>query len=270
MYDLFSSHICSKLETAPRRVLDVSFTTVCELIVQIGTGLGLWPIAQSQAWPNTRIVGLDRVPCQLDLGILKKKWKIGNVSWIQADLQAFLFTIADPSLQPLPFRDNYFGYIHLRFIGLGVSEHHWPSLLEECCRILEPGGKIEIVETSYDLPLAPPSIQDSFASLLLADLVAESPAQAISFTLPMLSGIKPSSIHPVFSEYFTSPPGALRDAATVWISSSLDYNVSCRLEGGTLAQVRQGISGSEHREKTVEQPLRLWVWVIEKLISTTM
>jgi hypothetical protein len=168
----------------------------------------------------------------------------------------------------LPFRDNYFGYIHLRFIGLGVSEHHWPSLLEECCQILEPGGKIEIVETSYDLPLAPASVQNPFASLLLADLVAESPAQAINFTLPMLSGIKPSSIHPVYSEFFTSPPGALRDAASVWISSSLDYKVSCSLEGGTLAEVRQEIRGSEGLEKMVEQPLRLWVWVIEKLGST--
>jgi hypothetical protein len=86
----------------------------------------------------------------------------------------------------------------------------------------------------------------------------------------MLSGIKPSSIHPVYWQTFTNPPGALQDAAAVWISSSLDYKVSCRLEGGTLAKVRQEIRGSEHLEKTVEQPQRLWVWVIEKLSSTVM
>jgi hypothetical protein len=86
----------------------------------------------------------------------------------------------------------------------------------------------------------------------------------------MLSGIKPSSIHPVYSQTFTNPPGALQDAAAVWISSSLDYKVSCRLEGGTLAKVRQEIRGSEHLEKTVEQPQRLWVWVIEKVSSTVM
>lgn len=149
-----------------------------------------------------------------------------------------------------------------------MPEHKWPSFLEECYRILEPGGKIEIVESSYDLALAPSSVQNSFASLLLADLVAESPAQAINFTLPMLSGIKPSSIHPIYSESFTSPPGALRDAASVWISSSLDYKVSRRLDGGTLAMVRQEMRGSEPLERMGEQPVRLWVWVIEKLSST--
>lgn len=169
------------------------------------------------------------------------------------------------SLEPLPFRDNHFGYIHLRFIGLGVSEHHWPSLLEECCRVLEPGGKIEIVETSYDLPLAPTSLQNSFASLLLADLVAESPAHAINFTLPMLSGLKPSSIHPVYSETMAAPPGALRDAAAVWISSSLDDKVSCRLQGGTLTQVKEELRWNETPKQTKDQPLQLWVWVVEKL-----
>jgi len=169
------------------------------------------------------------------------------------------------SLEPLPFKDDYFGYIHLRFIGLGVSEHQWPSLLEECCRILEPGGKIEIVETTYDLPLAPASLQKSFASLLVADLVAESPAHAINFTLPMLSGFKPSSIHPVFSQSFTNPPGALRDAAAVWTNSSLEYKVSCRLQGGTLAQVSEQLRREKPKEDREEQPLQLWIWVIEKI-----
>lgn len=171
---------------------------------------------------------------------------------------------ADSSLEPLPFKDDCFGYIHLRFIGLGIPEHHWPSLLEESLRVLEPGGKIEIVETSYDLPLSPASLQNSFASLLLSDLVAESPAHAINFALPMLEGIIPSSIHPTYSETFTSPPGALRDAAVAWISTSLDYKVSCRLEGGTLAQVKEELGWSTAKGMTEDQPVRLWVWVIEK------
>ena len=86
MHDIFGSHICVKLEKAPGRVLDVRLVRHIELTLQIGTGLGLWPIAQSKLWPNTRFVGLDRAPCQLDLGILKRRWKMGNVSWIQADL----------------------------------------------------------------------------------------------------------------------------------------------------------------------------------------
>jgi hypothetical protein len=130
--------------------------------------------------------------------------------------------------------------------------------------VLEPGGKIEIVETSYDLPLSPVSLQNSFASLLLSDLVAESPAHAVNFALPMLEDVVPSSIHPVYSETFTTPPGALRDAAAAWISSSLDYKVSCRLEGGTLAQVTEELGWNIAEAKQEDQPVKLWVWVMEK------
>lgn len=39
-------------------------------VSQIGTGSGLWPVAQALAWPDASFTGLDIVPCQVDLSAL--------------------------------------------------------------------------------------------------------------------------------------------------------------------------------------------------------
>lgn len=43
---------------------------VTVLTGQVGTGSGLWPISQAILWPQTRFVGLDIVPVQVDLSAL--------------------------------------------------------------------------------------------------------------------------------------------------------------------------------------------------------
>jgi hypothetical protein len=86
LHDLFDSHVFAKLAVQPKRVLDVSETAGLCSFAQIGTGMGLWPIAQSRVWPETEFIGLDRAPCQLDMDVLKRRWNMGNISWTQADL----------------------------------------------------------------------------------------------------------------------------------------------------------------------------------------
>lgn len=44
-------------------------------ILQIGTGLGLWPISQALEWPDATFIGLDIAPCQTDLNLLAEAEK---------------------------------------------------------------------------------------------------------------------------------------------------------------------------------------------------
>lgn len=165
------------------------------------------------------------------------------------------------SLKPLPFGTGAFDYVHMRFIGLGIPEHAWPQLIEEACRVLKRGGKLEIVDMSYQLPLSARSLQDSFASLLLSDYIPDDPSRAIKFALPMIDTLLPTSIHPRMQRHFEVPPRALQDTLLGWISSALDYKSSakegCRTAAHTIANLGWGGAAVE----SVAQPLTVYAWV---------
>lgn len=112
--------------------------------------------------------------------------------------------------------------VHIRLLSLGVPESAWPQLLEECLRVLSPGGYIEIVEMSLSAPgTAPANVQRSFASCLLAEMINPDPSLPIQFAIPTLSGLQPGMGKPVFSG--TLPPGAGEEAVWAWMKSSLEY-----------------------------------------------
>ena len=58
------------------------------------------------------------------------------------------------SLEGLPFDDESFDFIHLRFVGLGIPETAWENLLDECARVLKRGTSILEVSISYLVPPA--------------------------------------------------------------------------------------------------------------------
>lgn len=165
------------------------------------------------------------------------------------------------SLKPLPFRTGAFDYVHMRFIGLGVPEHAWPQLLEEACRVLKSGGKLEIVDMSYQLPLSARSLQHSFASLLLSDYIPDDPSRAIKFALPMIDTLLPTSIHPRMQRQLEAPPRALQDAVLGWMSSALAYKSSARESCRTAAHAIAILGWGEQSVEPIAQPLTVYAWV---------
>lgn len=154
----------------------------------------------------------------------------------------------------------------MRFIGLGVPEHAWPQLLEESCRVLKRGGKIEIVDMSYQLPLSARSLQHSFASLLLSDYIPDDPSRAIKFALPMIETLLPTSIHPRMQRHLGTPPRALQDAVLSWMSSALAYKSSAREVCRTAAHAVSTLGWSESTVvESIEQPLTIYAWVAERI-----
>jgi hypothetical protein len=140
-------------------------------------------------------------------------------------------------------------------------------LLEESCRILKSGGILEIVETSYNMPSAPTSFQTSFASLLIANSIADVPSHAIDFVLPMLEDVRPSTLQAVYRRKFDAPPGALQDATAAWITSALGHKTSFKFRGGTLGRARGQLGWGGETVPGVEQvdTISLWAWVVEKI-----
>lgn len=110
----------------PRRALD------------LGCGRGVWCLDVAKSWKTTEFVGLDIVPIQPPLEQLGDEDLEQRVSWVVANF-----------LDPLPFPDASFDYVHVRFILQGVPEDKWADIFSEARRVLAPGGVLEVMEGNH-------------------------------------------------------------------------------------------------------------------------
>ncbi|KAJ4485041.1 hypothetical protein C8J55DRAFT_453032 [Lentinula edodes] len=110
--------------------------------LDLGCGTGAWIIEAAKEWQTTEFVGFDLVDIQLkifDPSLEERiQWVFGN----------FLTT-------KLPFEDDEFDHIHVQSISLGVPENKWDVLFDEICRVLRPGGSVEMIEDDIIFPSLP-------------------------------------------------------------------------------------------------------------------
>lgn len=99
-------------------------------ILDVGCGTGLWCQEMAALYPQATIWGLD-----FDLKRVNRKSRRSNLRWREAD-----------ALEHLPFLDNAFDYVHLRFAGSWVPRAKWPTLMREMVRVTKPAGLIGMAE----------------------------------------------------------------------------------------------------------------------------
>ncbi len=56
---------------------------------------------------------------------------------------------------PLEFANDSFDLVNARFISGFMSKTSWPALLQECQRVLRPGGILRLTETDWSLANCP-------------------------------------------------------------------------------------------------------------------
>nr|ODN88522.1 hypothetical protein L204_06377 [Cryptococcus depauperatus CBS 7855] len=224
-------------ETANARYTFVDFDKPPKTVLDIGTGTGLWPISQAIAWPETTIIGIDQVLCQTNLSALVSAERSAHATPTQPTLARGVWENVERRvrwekvdfLKDLPYDTGVFDFVHIRFVGLGVPESKWINVLEEAARVLKPGGKMEIIETSYDLlpTLAcANSLHEIFSSILVDHMIQPLPFLPIQFCLPSLSILEPDSVsNPSLIKTWRDDeiPGALHDAAETWARSAVEH-----------------------------------------------
>ena len=81
----------------------------------------------SKKFPNAEFIGTDIV------SIPELEDKPKNLKFVQCD-----------TLKGLPFEDNYFDYVHQKFLNGAFLVKDWPIALKELIRIIKPGGFLEV------------------------------------------------------------------------------------------------------------------------------
>ncbi|KAF8463076.1 S-adenosyl-L-methionine-dependent methyltransferase [Kalaharituber pfeilii] len=115
----FLTILGGKLALAPLKEEDV------KMVLDVGTGTGIWAIDFAGEYPDAYIIGTDLSPIQ-------PQWVPPNVTFEIADME-------DP--WDLFYKPNTFDYIHIRTLSGAFKD--WDAVLLEAMEYLKPGGYVE-------------------------------------------------------------------------------------------------------------------------------
>lgn len=112
----------SKIKNQPRRILD------------LGCGTGSSTLILKQAFSTAEVIGLDISPYMLLMAEYKAKKSNLTISWQQGLAEA------------TSFPEGEFDLISVAFLFHETPVHISQAILQECLRLLKPGGQIIVLD----------------------------------------------------------------------------------------------------------------------------
>ncbi|KAG2236298.1 hypothetical protein INT48_001361 [Thamnidium elegans] len=101
-----------------------------KIIVEAGTGNGIWALEMANQYTESQVLGIDLKPPVFQHG------NPTNLRYNQTNLN-----------ESWPMNDNSVDFIFQRNMYLHIQKDQWPKILEEMFRVLKPGGYIELIES---------------------------------------------------------------------------------------------------------------------------
>jgi ubiquinone/menaquinone biosynthesis C-methylase UbiE len=117
-------------------------------ILDVASGTGVWGFEMAQRFKQATVTNLDIN------GTMGRQW-LNVFCARRPDLQKRLRFVEADALQPLPFEDHAFDFVHGRLLGVFVPYSDWPRVVRELVRVTKPGGWVELAGGEYpelDMP----------------------------------------------------------------------------------------------------------------------
>jgi ubiquinone/menaquinone biosynthesis C-methylase UbiE len=105
-------------------------------VLDLACGSGGWAMNVARQYPDILVTGVDNNEPQLRY--VKAHAKVRSLK----NLELHVMNI----LQLLPFPDASFDLVNARCLFSSLSPGDWPPLIQECKRILRPGGTLRLTE----------------------------------------------------------------------------------------------------------------------------
>ncbi|CAG8534235.1 11714_t:CDS:2, partial [Scutellospora calospora] len=99
-------------------------------VLDIGCGSGAWILEMATEYQRPQFVGVDIAP------LYPSEIHPTNVKFHQANV-----------LSGLPFEDETFDFVYMRFMVFAFTINDWERALKEALRVTKKGGYVEIMET---------------------------------------------------------------------------------------------------------------------------
>lgn len=122
-------------------------------------GPGSWALDVGLAYPEQQVLGIDSDPLMVKIAreqalvAGKDSSPLANVSFRHM-----------PIVPPLPFAAGSFDFIHARRWASFLARESWQGLLEECLRLLRPGGQFG--STEAELPSTSSPACERFSEMI--------------------------------------------------------------------------------------------------------
>ncbi len=107
-----------------------------ESVLDVGCGAGAWIFDLAKRNPKLRVYGIDAS----EEALQHAKRRRNTSSLRQIELRHMEF------LQSLPVPDSCIDFIHMQHFARHLSPQAWPTMIDECVRVLRPNGWLNVVE----------------------------------------------------------------------------------------------------------------------------
>ncbi|GBB98548.1 hypothetical protein RclHR1_03260006 [Rhizophagus clarus] len=97
-------------------------------VLDVGCGPGVWILEMAEKYKNSSFTGIDIA------ANFPQMIKPENTKFITGDFKR------------LPFEDNTFDFVYMRFMMFAITIEDWPEAIDELIRVCKPNGWIEIME----------------------------------------------------------------------------------------------------------------------------
>jgi SAM-dependent methyltransferase len=105
-------------------------------VLDLACGPAGWALNVAFQYPATVVVGVDVNAMMIDYARAEADvQRLPNAHFQEMDL-----------LKPLDFADGSFDLVHGRFLAGFMPREAWPVLVQECWRVLRPGGMLCLIE----------------------------------------------------------------------------------------------------------------------------
>jgi len=151
-------------------------------VLDIACGTAEWALLLAEQHPNVRVCGVD---------LSERITKFNQTTAKANRLQNTTFQVMDVT-QGIGFPDHSFDLVNARLLFGFMTPEKWPTLIQECLRILRPGGYLRMTEGDA-------SLSNSFASERLHILLTQAIQDA---GRSFLTGARHASVMPMLRSFF--------------------------------------------------------------------
>ncbi len=129
-------------------------TTDIHTVLDIACGPGGWVLDVAFEYPNIEAIGVDVNPTMIKYAsALANAQGLQNAHFKNMDI-----------LERLDFPDNTFDVVNAHCIGSFMPVAAWPALLQDCMRVLRPGGVLSLLEA--EVPITNNAVCEKVGELL--------------------------------------------------------------------------------------------------------
>ena len=141
MYRFLGGNIIIPISSNSDLIGNLTFNIKMLIIVDIGTGSGLWAIDMADDYPNTRIIGTDISPIQPNDIPPNCEFRLENL------LEGLYLHNGTVDLLHSRLIYHIKFSLMIRWLAVGIPTNRWQSYLREIHRVLKPGiGRLQMIE----------------------------------------------------------------------------------------------------------------------------